>query len=187
MQRVVSYVMTCLCEPESGNFYDVLDILLPGLTFVTPDQIPQPYHQLLVHDDDISAVLRQYCNHAIHLKTLRVTHEPGSLYRQVLVRTDEERVIGFGASRIYLERLHGLAHQDVLGCYKTLGAILEKHQIPYLNHPKHLTIVSDESLDMCLDLPVGTLLYGRLNKLTTPRGETIGETLEILPPMERQE
>jgi len=171
------------CDPEPGSFCDVLDILLPGLKFVTPDQIPQPYQQLLVHDGDITAVLRDYWNHPIHLLTLRVTHEPGSLYRQVLVRTDEERVVGFGASRIYLERLRGLAHQDVLGCYQTLGAILEKHGISYQSRPsEYLTIVSDESLDLSLELPEGTLLYGRLNNLITPEGETIGETLEILPP-----
>lgn len=160
----------------------------PHLNAVPADQIPMPYHHLLVHDGDMTGRLESYYEQTIHLETLRKVQADQHLYRQVLLRTADNRVVEYGVIRIALAQFGGEPLRQILGCYHPLGGILNRFQVDYHSdlagfvrlHPDH---VIAQALALEHD---NRFLYGRQNRLVSGSGDTIAEVLEILPPVPHQ-
>ncbi len=174
-----------MTSPDLGSLIEILEVPLPDLTYVTADEVPEPYHHLLVHQGDMTRRLERYYESPVHLRTLKVLHEPGSLFRQVLLQTEDMTVVEFGAIQIHLDKFNGSALQAVLGCYQPLGGILNTYKMTYRSRlAGFITIRAEESLAGILDIQEGDRLYGRINSLVDARDETIADVVEILPPKE---
>ncbi len=149
--------------------------------------MPEPYKSLLVHTADMTGTLEKFHGKAIHLETLKLEREAGCLYRQVLLKTSENKIVEFGAIRIYLELFEGEALARVLACRQPLGGILNEFQIPYRSHLNgFLSIKADAHIRNAMKLDGPARLYGRHNRLKTPTGALIAEVLEILPPTQER-
>ncbi len=176
-------MMSCTTLSELGSFCALLNVPLPDLTAVEAERIPEPYHHLLVHDGDMTGRLESYYQSAIHLNTLRIMHLPGTLCRHVLLQTEDQHTVEFGAIQIHLGAFRGGALDAVLGCHQPLGGILNAYGIPYRGDlGGFFSIRADVSLSDLLDITPGTRLYGRFNRLVHGNGKTIAEVVEILPP-----
>ena len=159
---------------------------LPTLQAVTAEQVPEPYHQLLVHDHDMTGTLERFHNDTIHLQTLEVIRDVQKelLYRQVLLKTEQEKVVEFGAIKIYLTGFGEPALSKILGCLQPLGGILNELNIDYHGRPYgYFRVSSQDPLPGLLSFSSGQTLYGRQNRLERPDGSVIADVLEILPPV----
>lgn len=167
-------------EPESP--FAQLGIALPELRREKGETIPEPYRGLLVHTGDMTRTLEKFHGKAIHLETLHMVRQPHHLYRRVLLKTPDDTIVELGAIRIHLDLFDGEARQRVLDCRQPLGGILNELRIPYGNHlDGFISIDADSMIRDYLRLTEPTRLYGRQNRLKTPRGNTIAEVVEILP------
>ena len=101
MQKI-SDIETCLF-PLFG-FYQRAGRRFPEIQEVPPDRVPEPYHQLLVHNGDMTPTLKQYHGDSIHLSVLDSLKTDTTFSRKVLLVLDSSGVtVEFGAICFYLE------------------------------------------------------------------------------------
>ena len=149
------------------------------------EALPEPYRELLVHEQDMTSTLQRYHRESLHLQVLeRRLNEPVLERRVVLVGSRSGRRLEFGAIRIRLDRFPRQARREVLEGRRPLGTILSEHSVPYVSRPEaFLQLQSDAEMERVLQLPAaGRLLYGRSNLLQTLEGNVLARVLEILPP-----
>lgn len=146
--------------------------------------MPEPYRGLLVHDVDMTSTLERHHAEAIELEVLERCLEGDVLYREVvLLGESSRRPVEFGAIRIDLAAFAPAARERILEGRKPLGAILARHEVPYVSRPRlYFSLRSDALIDRALRLDGPVTLYGRRNVLADPGGRMLAEVVEILPP-----
>ncbi|MBM3460386.1 MAG: hypothetical protein FJX77_17840, partial [Armatimonadetes bacterium] len=75
---------------------------LPRLQFLPPEEIPEPYRSLLVHDRDMTPTLEQFHGGRIVLDLIHRRTEPTGLSREVvLVLSGSRKPVEYGAILIH--------------------------------------------------------------------------------------
>ena len=86
------------------EFYRLAKRPLPVIRPVDRQDVPQPYHSLLVHERDMTSTLSQFHDDEIELKVLSLQNSDGGYYREVLLLAkQDQRPVEYGAIRICLE------------------------------------------------------------------------------------
>ena len=171
------------------TFYEAAGRPLPHAIQVEPEEVPEPYHRLLVPKHDMTPTLEAFHDDRIHLRVLDRRLEDSALCRLVdLVLNGEDRPVEFGAIVIHLDPFPESARQALLEGYRPLGTILADYEIPHQSCPQaFLRITPDGFIGDALGLKGAPELYGRRNVLLTDRGDVIADILEILPPVGKTE
>ena len=176
-------------QPESlldplDQFYLVSGVPVPEATKIEVECIPEPYRNLLVHENDMTPTLEAAYRQRIHIRMISRKVEDDVLLRQVvLVLDSDERPVEFGAIRIQLNQLPPGARQLVLDSKLPLGRLLQDFFIQHSSQPvAYFEVNADERIGEALQTPSRQRLYGRRNKLLMPSGEVLAEVVEILPP-----
>jgi chorismate-pyruvate lyase len=176
-------------QPESlldplDQFYLVSGVPVPEATKIEAECLPEPYRNLLVHENDMTPTLEAAYRQRIHIRMISRKVEDDVLLRQVvLVLDSDERPVEFGAIRIQLNQLPPEAHQLVLDSKLPLGRLLQDFFIQHSSQPvAYFEVNADERIGEALQTPSRQRLYGRRNKLLMPSGEVLAEVVEILPP-----
>lgn len=165
------------------EFYANSGLTLPRIEIISGADMPEPFRQLLVHKGDMTPALEKFYQSEIHLQLLKSERRGDSYNREVVLRTEDDKAVEFGAIKIFLRLFPHAARSDVLAERYPLGHILAEHQIPHLSRPKaYLKIQSDPFINKALGLRESVVLYGRRNTLSTPEMNPIAEIVEILPP-----
>ena len=166
------------------EFYRERGEILPVIGCVKPDEIPEPYKSLLVHDGDMTSRLEAFHGAAIHIELLaRHTHENEYFREVVLTLNGIKKPVEFGAIKIILNLFPLDAQKEILKEHRPLGHILKEFNIAHSSRPKSfLTVSSDEFINRVLNLTGSHQLYGRRNTLVNPKNEPLAEIVEILPP-----
>jgi hypothetical protein len=166
------------------EFYAAVGEPLPEIHTVKPDEIPEPYHSLLVHKTDMTSTLETFHGETLHIEVLgRQIH--GNEYRRevVLVLDKSRRRVEFGAIKINLSLFSNEAREEIQRAQQPLGRILNTFNIPFSSHPSvYLRIVGDGFISSALKVFKASYLYGRRNSLLNPQGRSLAEIVEILPP-----
>lgn len=168
-------------------FYIRAGIPLPPAASIKGGNVPEPYRQLLVHNNDMTPTLEAYYGETVHLRVLARQQENDALMRMVtLVLNGSKRPVEFGAICICLRLFSPAAREQVLESRIPLGTILAHHNIARVSRPRaFFRVMSDATMNEALGLTEPQWLYGRRNILLTPEGETIADIVEILPPLVR--
>jgi len=176
-------------QPESlldplDQFYLASGVPLPQVRRTEGKDVPEPYRNLLVHEDDMTPTLEAAHRQRIHLRLLSRKLEGDVMLRQVvLLRDSDERPVEFGAIRIRLAGLPPEARQFVLDGRLPLGRVLRDFFIEHLSRPvAYFEVTADSLIGEALQTRTSQRLYGRRNKLLMPSGEVLAEVVEILPP-----
>ncbi|CAM2070296.1 hypothetical protein SCOR_33295 [Sulfidibacter corallicola] len=160
-----------------------LGLTLPDIELAQPEEMPSPQRDLLVHHGDMTLRLQDHYRLPIHLDTLKVMQDGDVLYRKVLLRLSDGRIVEFGVIRIFLDVFPDEVRRLVEACYFPLGGLLHRYQIGHHSSLQgFVTCFSDGILERILGLGATTRLYGRLNRLLTDDDRCIAEVMEILPP-----
>ena len=165
------------------EFYNERSEPLPVIGHVEPDEIPEPYKSLLVHNGDMTSRLENFHRDSIKIQLLaRHTHENEYFREVVLVLNGAGTPVEFGAIKIVLDLFPLEAQKEILEENRPLGHILKKFNIEHSSRPRSfLTVASDRFINEALKLDGGHFLYGRRNTLVDNWDRPLAEIVEILP------
>lgn len=179
-----------LREPELKLLYPLDDfyarggLIVPRVTEVEPDDVPEPYRALLVHDHDMTPTLERFHGERIHLKVIGRQLNGEALSRLVVLTLDQSlRPVEFGAIVIHLQHFPPEARQAILECRTPLGTILADYHVEHQSRPRgFIRVTSDPLIKGAMELTGSQPLYGRRNVLSGPGGAVLADVVEILPP-----
>jgi chorismate-pyruvate lyase len=165
-------------------FYEHRGEPLPAIGRVEPEEMPQPYRSLLVHNKDMTPTLRDFYDDTIHIRILQRHVFENEYFREVVLTLNgTNKPIEFGAIKIVLDLFPDAAQKEILDEKRPLGHILQEHNIPHSSRPRSfLTISSDQFINRAFNLNGTHALYGRRNTLVDPWDRPLAEIVEILPP-----
>lgn len=159
--------------------------LMPDATAVHGHDIPQPYHDLLVHQTDMTSTLSRFHGSTIKLQVLEQSIDDDSILRAVILRRcRDNEPVEYGAIRIFLKHFPDAAAAALRAGTTPLGSVLSDFNIPYVSNPLgflRLRTSPEIAKSLELDTP-GSVVYGRRNRHLTPSGDVLADILEILPP-----
>lgn len=166
------------------EFYKERGEPLPVIGHVEPDEIPEPYKSLLVHNGDMTSRLENFHRDTIQIQLLaRHTHENEYFREVVLVLNGGGTPVEFGAIKIVLDLFPLEAQKEILKEHRPLGHILKKFSITHSSQPESfLTVSSDAFMNHALKLDGVHSLFGRRNTLVDQWERPLAEIVEILPP-----
>src|SRR5215212_8822891 len=85
------------------DFYARAVLPLPKIERISGDKMPEPYHSLLVHENDMTPTLEKYHSAEIHLRILGREQRGDFYFREVVLQLDgNDRAVEFGAIKISL-------------------------------------------------------------------------------------
>ncbi len=155
----------------------------PGHEEVPADDVPQPYHRLLVHQHHMTVTVEAHHGCPVELRVLAKKHERNYYARKILLLLEgTERVVQFGIMRINLDFCSPAVRAEILREDTPLGRILIKHNVLRRIEPTaFLRIIPNRPfMDWFgLDQPYPT--YGRLAIIHCDHQPAI-ELLEIVAP-----
>ncbi|HZO83798.1 MAG TPA: hypothetical protein VFC26_01210 [Verrucomicrobiae bacterium] len=157
---------------------------MPALQFIDAEEIPAPYKDLLVHENDMTSTLEHFHEQRIHLRVLNRQLRDDVYSREVVLELDETNApVEFGAIKIHLAGFPDRARECILEAHWPLGRVLREFGIPYVSRPKaFLRVASDRLISGALQLTGTHRLYGRCNRLSDQKGNPLADIVEILPP-----
>lgn len=167
------------------DFYALAGRPLPPIEQVSAEAVPEPYRQLLVHQDDMTPTLEQFHGQRAQLRVLSRQTRGDFYFREVILFTaSDNRPVEFGAIKINLALFPALARRHILEEKQPLGTILGQDHITHSSRPKaYLRIQPDEFIRRALEISAGKpTLYGRRNTLFDHQQRPLAEIVEILPP-----
>ena len=155
---------------------------LPQMQTIGCLRIPQPFRDLLVHENDMTPTLEAFHGRKISLQVLDRYRQEGCLLRQVVLRLEgEETPVEFGAIRIHLTLFKTQAVQIILEGRVPLGTILREENILHTSgHKEFFSVFSDAVVNQALRLTGAHQLFGRRNVIRDSRGRPLAEMTEIL-------
>lgn len=167
-----------------GERYAAAGLLPPKAELVPGPRLPQPHRRLLVHERDMTSTLERFHKATIRLAVLSRQRRGNRYGREVVLKANGEPV-EFGAIVIHLDRLTPAARAMVLAGERPLGAVLQECGIGVTSRPTaFFRVAADAVMARALEVPGGSVLFGRCNELRNARGRTIADIVEILPPAE---
>ncbi|MDA1044780.1 MAG: hypothetical protein O3C57_06100 [Verrucomicrobia bacterium] len=151
---------------------------------LNPDEIPAPYHALLVHQRDMTQTLQDYHGDGIHLEVLRSIHQGSTYLREVTLTLDAaQRPVEYGAICLFLDRFSPSLRDDILANKRPLGALLAQATVSVSHAPgPFFKVTPDHNMFSVLGINEACTLYGRCNTIRNAKGDPIAQVIEILPP-----
>ena len=166
------------------EFYAQAGLNLPPIAELPGEGMPEPYRQLLVHDQDMTPTLEKFHGRDIHLRVLGRRRKDDAYFREVVLLLDgTDQPVEFGAIKINLELFSTEAQRQIKEERRPLGHILCECAVQHSSRPAaFLRIASDPVINEALGLKGAHVLFGRRNTLFNPAGQPLAEIVEILPP-----
>jgi chorismate-pyruvate lyase len=165
------------------NVFYERDRQVPEVTPLTGQQVPAPYRDLLVLENDMTPTLEHHYEDTVHVERLNVLNDEQVSTREVILRLDgDDRPVVYGASRVFLDQLHDHARALLDEGRLPVGTILRICEIAHQGQPSGFFRVKPMPLfEEVFAQPCESFLFGRRNTLRSPSGEPIVEVTEILP------
>lgn len=158
--------------------------VLPEITPLFGQQMPEPYKKLLVHERNMTATLEDYHEGTIYIERLNMVPGDEETSREVVLRLEKNDLpVEYGASRIFLGSLPEKAVELIAEGKIPLGTLLRTCDCRHTVEPSgFFRLRPTPFFDDIFGNWNGTVLYGRRNTLVALNGTPIAEVCEILPP-----
>jgi len=166
------------------EFYARAGLVLPKIERLKGEQVPEPYRQLLVHENDMTPTLESFHGAEIHLRILNREQRDDFYFREVVLQLDDSNTpVEFGANKINLALFPAKARQLILEEHLPLGRILKDCGIAHSTIAKaFFSVEADDFIRRALHLEQRSVLYGRRANILDPQKRPLSEIVEILPP-----
>ena len=171
------------------DFYASAGLRLPNIERVAPEDVPEPYRRLLVHNDDMTPTLEGFYGTQIHLKIIERVQRDDFYFREVVLQLDRtNQAVEFGAIKVSLTLFPPKARQLILEERVPLGRILEECNVGHSTVAKaFFRVEADELIRRALTLPQPVTLFGRRANILDSQKRPLAEIVEILPPIRNHE
>jgi len=164
----------CDCLPKP--------VLVPPYQTVPPVEVPEPFHQLLVHDRHMTIAMETYHHCHIAVKVLQRKRHNDWYSRQILLLPfGTDKVVQGGIVRIHLSMLDPAVQTAILREDTPLGHVLIDHDVLRHIEVKHyLKLDPGPALKTWPGFTADKTAYGRLGILYCDLQPAI-ELFEIVP------
>jgi chorismate-pyruvate lyase len=154
------------------------------LSWISSTQVPAPFHQLLVHEHDMTSGLASFHGEAISLHVLRSQSSENTYLREVTLHTASSgKCVEYGLIAIMLDSFPEEIRPRILAGNTPLGTILNESKLHYHSEPQGFFTIPTGALQQIFSKsPTGEILYGRYNHLIHEDGSCLARILEIVPP-----
>jgi chorismate-pyruvate lyase len=154
----------------------------PAATAIAPDDIPQPYRSLLVHQRDMTLTLEAHFGGRVMLRPLSTFLKGPWYYRRVLLAQEYSgRPVEMGAIRIRLAALPRKVQAEIRRNRIPLGRILRDGGVDFTSMPRQFFAVTPNPEMMGVFwMREPRTLYGRRTEVLLD-GRAIGDIVEVLP------
>jgi hypothetical protein len=154
----------------------------PAATAIAPDDIPQPYRSLLVHQRDMTLTLEAHFGGRVVLRPLSTFLKGPWYYRRVLLAQEYSgRPVEMGAIRIRLAALPRKVQAEIRRNRIPLGRILRDGGVDFTSMPREFFAVTPNPEMMGVFwMREPRTLYGRRTEVLLD-GRAIGDIVEVLP------
>jgi hypothetical protein len=189
------YPLPCLLESSAqdilfplGCAYRQTGVTPPTVREVRADDIPDPYHDLLVHERDMTSTLERYHGGPIVVRPRSTCGGgPRDSRRVGLAHEETGRPVEMGAICIDLDQLTKPARDLVLENRVPLGRILsDAGAIEYVKPLAFLKAEPNPEMQGVFWMQAMQPLFGRRTQIFSA-GRVVADVVEILPPAERKD
>lgn len=150
-------------------------------TQVGREDIPQPYHKLLVHEDHMTVTVEAFHDSLVDVKVLEEKKTDDVYARKILLtRQSDDAVVQFGVVRLHRDLLPAAARDAIEAKQVPLGRILIEQGL--LRHVQLLDLWQCKTtgeLQQLLQLDSPTTVYGR-TAIIHVDSQPVIELLEIV-------
>lgn len=155
---------------------------VPAYSVVSANSIPEPFHQLLVHDRHMTIAQERFHSCKIGVRVLQSQLRDGWYARQiVLIPRGTDRVVQGGAVRIHLHMLDPEVQTAIRREDTPLGHVLINHEVlRQIEVTRYLRIAPGDALKAWPGFNPTERCYARLGILHCDRQPAI-EVFEIVP------
>jgi hypothetical protein len=154
----------------------------PTSTPIGPDEIPQPYRSLLVHQRDMTLTLEAHFGGRVALRPLSTFTSGPWYYRRVLLAQEYSgRPVEMGAIRMKLAALPRKVQAEIRRNRVPLGRLLRDAGVDFTSMPREFFAVEPNAEMMGVFwMREPRTLYGRRTEVLLD-GKVIGDIVEVLP------
>jgi chorismate-pyruvate lyase len=156
---------------------------VPEFEAVPADEVPEPYHRLLVHEQHMTVTVEDFHGELVDVRILARAQRGDSYARKILLTLQQSRrVVQFGIMRIDLALCSPQVREEIVAGDTPLGRILVQHDVLRRIEPKSfLRIVPGRAMMNWFNLARARPAYGRL-ALIHCDGQPAVELLEVVAP-----
>lgn len=156
---------------------------IPFCREVSPDEVPAPFHQLLVHDNHMTVTLEEHFHDRVAVRPYRV-QQVGDLYGRKLDLLLEKtgQVVMTGAMLFNLSLVEPAVGDDIIAQKSPLGRILiEANILRRVSSGRFLSFEAKDPLAQRFGLEPPKPAYGRLATIFCDEQPAV-DLLEIVTP-----
>ena len=156
----------------------------PELVAVTPQAMPQPYRQLLVHTHHMTVTVEGHYGQSVDVKVIESVQGEFDYARKILLNLRETgEVVQFGIIDVDLEALSEHVRREIVAGRTPLGRVLIQNDVLRSIHPvEFFRVTPDAKLCDWFGSSEPQVTYGRLGVIFTGDRPAI-RVLEILAPI----
>ena len=150
---------------------------------VPADQVPEPYHHLLVHEYHMTVTVEAHHGSLVDVRIMERKQDQTIYARKILLALQaSDRIVQFGIVRIRLDFCSPPVRDAILAGHTPLGRILINHNVLRRIEPTaFLRIIPGPAMMQWFGLSEPIPTYGRL-ALIHCDGQPAIELLEIVAP-----
>jgi chorismate-pyruvate lyase len=156
---------------------------VPEYEMVPADEVPPPYHGLLVHEHHMTVTVEQHHGDLVNVRILQRQQGDGWYARKILLALQKTgKVVQFGIMRIHLGYCSPEVQAEILAGQTPLGRILIQHDVLRRIEPKaFLRVLPGPAMMNWFHLKRMQPTYGRLAVIYCNEQPAV-ELLEIVRP-----
>jgi len=130
---------------------------------VAPDEMADPYGNLLCHHDHMTVTMEAYHDSLVDVQVIAEEGDDDQYWRKILLtRRSDDRPVLFGIVRIGLKHFAAAVQDEIRGREMPLGRILINHNVMrYVEPLETWKVTAGEDLANQLKIRVGETAYGR--------------------------
>lgn len=175
--------------PTAGpQLADLLTLFPPtdwlrAYEYVAAEQVPEPYHKLLVHEHHMTVTVEAHHGSLVDVRVLERIHDGDTYARKILLALQSTgRIVQFGIVRIHFQYCSDAVRDEIVAGKTPVGRILIKHDVLRRIEPTaYLRVLPGPAMVQWFGLKVPQPTYGRL-ALIHCDGQPAVELLEIVAP-----
>ncbi len=142
------------------------------LQMLEPADIPSSWHELLVHDNSMTATLAAWRGGTVSLNVMAQQQLGRYFMRKVELVCPAGEILAVAGIRVDLAAFVAAARLEIIAGDTPFGTILQKHKIDTANRLQGLFVTHDPM----------TKRYGRLNRIEDKAGSVLADVIEVLTP-----
>jgi hypothetical protein len=180
--------MSLPADPVGPKLQGLLSLFPPadyldGYEFVPPDEVPKPYHGLLVHEHHMTVTVEAHHGSLVDVRVLDRRATPEYYTRKILLALKTTgKVVQFGIVRFWFGYCGPEVRAEILSERTPLGRVLIEHDILRRIEPTaFLRVVPGPAMMDWFGLDGPRPTFGRL-ALIHCNGHPAVELLEIVAP-----